>query len=123
MRVCFKNTKFKLDKLIEKVIVGPVQGMNYNDWKAFKCKTIAIITLQVHERDVVEDLIKFNVKEMNAFRWQSQLRFEINNDPEDNEGGESKSAFARVCDWIQEYKYEYLGNSERLVITPLTDRC
>jgi len=77
----------------------------------------------VHERDVVDDLIKFNVKEVNAFRWQSQLRFEINDDPEDDGSGETKSAFARVCDWIQEYKYEYLGNSERLVITPLTDRC
>jgi len=28
MRICFKNTKFKLDKLIDKVIAGPVQGMS-----------------------------------------------------------------------------------------------
>jgi len=102
MRTCTKLTKLKLEKMIDKVIDGP-KGLDEVVWKALKTKTIAIITIQVHERDILDDLVRMDIKEVGSFRWQSQLRFEI---LEQDENDELKTSLARVCDWAQEYKYE-----------------
>lgn len=50
-----------------------------------------------------------------AFTWQSQLRHRWDD--------EKRHCFANICDAQIQYSYEYLGNTPRLVITPLTDRC
>jgi len=76
MRICSKQMKAKLEKMINKVIDGPRNGMNEKDWKALKTKTIAIITIQVHERDILDDLVRLDIKESSSFKWQSQLKFE-----------------------------------------------
>lgn len=102
MRICLRLTKQKLENMINKVIDGPM-GLSENDWKALKCKTIAIITIQVHERDVLEDLVKKNIKEIGSFAWQSQLRFEV---AEEEENDNRRTVNARVTDWMQEYSYE-----------------
>ena len=75
----------------------------------------ALIVIDVHARDVIKQLCEKNVDSINDFEWLAQLRYYWD---------DSKPAlFVRMITTEIEYAYEYLGNSGRLVITPLTDRC
>ena len=42
--------------------------------KLQRLKYVALVTIQVHERDVVDKLIKNNCTDVTAFEWLSQLR-------------------------------------------------
>ena len=77
-------------------------------------KIMTICTIDVHARDVIAKLISQKVDSSQAFLWLSQLRHGWN----DNSG----HCFVNICDAVFKYSYEYLGNTPRLVITPLTDR-
>jgi dynein heavy chain len=83
--------------------------------KSDRIKIITIITLDVHGRDVVQKLIDDKVEGAEAFLWQQQLRFYWLAQTMDCE--------IRICDFRTKYFYEWIGNTGRLVITPLTDRC
>ncbi|KAM6142342.1 LOW QUALITY PROTEIN: dynein axonemal heavy chain 11 [Phoenicopterus ruber ruber] len=76
-------------------------------------KIMTICTIDVHVRDVVESLVAQKVTSSQAFAWLSQLRHR-------RDDGQ-KHCFANICDAQFQYFYEYLGNTPRLVITPLTD--
>ncbi|KAG5210204.1 hypothetical protein JEQ12_015398 [Ovis aries] len=78
-------------------------------------KVMTVCTIDVHARDVVAKLISQKVVTPQAFAWLSQLRHRW----EDTQ----KHCLVNICDAQFQYFYEYLGNSPRLVITPLTDRC
>ncbi|XP_066487525.1 dynein axonemal heavy chain 11 [Tiliqua scincoides] len=78
-------------------------------------KIMTICTIDVHARDVVAKLVAQKVTSSQAFTWLSQLRHRWD--------GTQKHCFANICDAQFQYFYEYLGNTPRLVITPLTDRC
>ncbi|EFN75889.1 Dynein heavy chain 7, axonemal [Harpegnathos saltator] len=73
----------------------------------------ALVTLDVHSKDVLEALYKDGVVKNTDFQWLCQLRYYW---LEDN-------MRAYMINSYQRYGYEYLGNTTRLVITPLTDRC
>ncbi|XP_075803650.1 dynein axonemal heavy chain 11 [Microtus pennsylvanicus] len=78
-------------------------------------KIMTICTIDVHARDVVAKLISQKVVSPHAFAWLSQLRHQWEE--------AQKHCSVDICDAHFRYFYEYLGNSPRLVITPLTDRC
>jgi len=80
-----------------------------------RVKIITLITVDVHNRDVVQKLIDQRVQDYNAFAWQSQMRMKWK--------GDTKDCIIKVADASFVYANEYIGNTGRLVITPLTDRC
>jgi len=73
----------------------------------------ALIVIDVHARDVVDTLKKQGVDNIGAFEWIMQLRYYWEND----------DVFVKCIQTNFPYGYEYLGNTLRLVITPLTDKC
>ncbi|KAM8815016.1 dynein axonemal heavy chain 9 [Rhynchonycteris naso] len=83
--------------------------------KGDRQKVMTICTIDVHARDVVAKVIAQKVDNAQAFLWLSQLRHRWDD--------EAKHCVAHICDAQFLYSYEYLGNTPRLVITPLTDRC
>ncbi|XP_064639639.1 dynein axonemal heavy chain 2-like isoform X2 [Lineus longissimus] len=83
--------------------------------KIQRLKVVAIVTIEVHARDIIEKLIKSGCNDVTAFEWLSQLRFYWDREIDDCVVRQTNTQF--------QYGYEYLGNSGRLVITPLTDRC
>jgi len=83
--------------------------------KGDRQKVMTICTIDVHSRDVVSKLIQAKVESASAFQWQSQLRHRWDE--------KERDCFANICDAQFRYSHEYLGNTPRLVITPLTDRC
>lgn len=78
----------------------------------------ALIVIDVHAKDTVEKMAKDNITDVFSFEWISQLRYYWEVDDRATE-----NLWVRMVQTPFPYGYEYLGNSFRLVITPLTDMC
>ena len=81
-------------------------------------KVVALITMEIHNRDVMERMVKANCSNTSDFEWLSQLRFVYS-----KEAAEFGKCRVEQTNSVLEYSYEYQGNNGRLVVTPLTDRC
>ncbi|XP_074093953.1 dynein axonemal heavy chain 10-like [Cotesia typhae] len=98
------------DQLNEVVTLMGGNSLTNND----RTKLDTLITIDVHNRDTIDEFVKNNVIKIEDFKWQSQLRFYwiYNLD----------NCWINQCTGRFEYGYEYMGLNERLVVTPLTDR-
>ena len=77
-----------------------------------------LIVIDVHAQDTVEKLIKANIDDVGAFEWISQLRYYW-----EKQSGDREDCYVKCIQTNFPYGYEYLGNTARLVITALTDKC
>ena len=77
----------------------------------------AMVTSDVHGRDVLTFMVNAGVETKNDFNWVSQLRYYY--DPAEDQAGLD----LKIITASAKYGWEYLGNSFRLVVTGLTDRC
>ncbi|XP_063098619.1 dynein axonemal heavy chain 2 isoform X4 [Cavia porcellus] len=120
---CLLTAKERADKKILKVMKKKQvsilnkysEAIRGNLTKIMRLKIVALVTIEIHARDVLEKLYKSSLMDVNSFDWLSQLRFYWEKDLDDCVIRQTNTQF--------QYGYEYLGNSGRLVITPLTDRC
>jgi len=97
----------RLIKLVDLVL----NKLNKRD----RVKIITLITIDVHSRDVVQMLIEKKVTDGDQFDWQCQMRYYWDK--------KKRDSITKIMDSTFYGSYEYIGNTGRLVITPLTDRC
>jgi dynein heavy chain len=104
LKTFFEKVKENLAKVV-RLVRQSISPLN-------RCTLEALIVLDVHNREVTKHLIAKGTDRINDFEWQAQLRYYWKED-----------MTVRIINAVCAYNYEYLGNSSRLVITQLTDRC
>jgi len=101
----------KLQERQLKELIGEVRGhLDKNDRKML----VHLITIDVHARDVIIQMADEKIDSVDAFQWQSQLRYFWD---------DRKGSYIQICDAEFLNNYEYIGLCGCLVITKLTDRC
>ncbi|KAJ1517337.1 hypothetical protein HMI55_000021, partial [Coelomomyces lativittatus] len=81
-----------------------------------KCENL--ITELVHQKDVLRHLVAINITSSQDFKWLYYMRYyyQMNS-------SSSYQVYVRIANAQFEYGFEYLGVTEKLVQTNLTDRC
>merc|ERR1719399_1913499 len=85
----------------------------------------ALVVMDIHSRDTNVTMVTGLIEKCSDFQWQSQMRYYWGPAWKDGQAAKKgeKTAVARIVNARCLYGYEYLGNTMRLVITALTDRC
>lgn len=107
---CFKR-QVDLLKLLASSVLGDLDMIHRK-----KCEDL--ITEFVHQRDTIEKLIQANANSNSHHLWLLQMKYHFIPDMELLQRVQIKMANATLA-----YGFEYLGVPDRLVRTPLTDRC
>ncbi|KAL8455832.1 hypothetical protein Emag_000406 [Eimeria magna] len=111
LQPCVALLGFLADRVVQDV--GPL----------VRYRIVHIITEVVHQRDVCRALTKDKVISRKDFRWLQCMRFYFTHPTPS--GPFNPHGLLKVCmaDASFDYGFEYLGMAERLVQTPLTDKC
>jgi dynein heavy chain len=80
----------------------------------------ALAVVDVHARDVQKKIAEAGVAKVTDFDWISQMRYYWEGGDIEKDLGDLAVIMVSSKRW---YGFEYLGNTFRLVITPLTDKC
>jgi len=98
-------------RLLANAVLGDLESLQRK-----KCEQLT--TEFVHQRDVIAKLQKANARSPSHHVWLLQMRYvyAAGDDP-------LKRLQIKMASATLDYGFEYLGVAERLVRTPLTDRC
>ncbi|OMJ11354.1 Cytoplasmic dynein 1 heavy chain 1 [Smittium culicis] len=107
-----KSVEVTLQFLADTVL----QDLSFITRKKIEC----LITELVHQRDVLRVLINKRISDNNSFEWLKQMRFYYSFDPSIKP---TDKLIIKMANAEFKYGFEYLGVIDRLVQTPLTDRC
>lgn len=110
LSACFER-QVQLLKLLAASVLGDLDVI-------YRKKCEQLVTEFVHQRDTIEKLIQAGADTNTHHLWLLQMRYEYQPDNDLLQRVQIKMANATLA-----YGFEYLGVPERLVRTPLTDRC
>ncbi|KAL1303469.1 hypothetical protein AAFC00_006850 [Neodothiora populina] len=107
---CFER-QVSLLKLLAASVLGDLDGI-------YRRKCEHLVTEFVHQRDTIENLIQAGADSNSHYLWLLQMRYEYQ-----PQGDLLQRVQIKMANAVLAYGFEYLGVPERLVRTPLTDRC
>ncbi|KAF2838922.1 hypothetical protein M501DRAFT_1004768 [Patellaria atrata CBS 101060] len=110
LQILLKKEKDIL-RLLASAVLGDLDPLHRK-----KCEHL--ITEFVHQRGVIEELISVGADTANHYRWLKHMRYVYT-----REGDPLARLKVKMANASLDYGFEYLGVPERLVRTPLTDRC